>query len=245
MVMQGGHNISGKPVGVISLDSRFPKPPGHIKNPGSLSFPVLFSPRVQGVTVARLLREPGDKVLELVLDAARYLEDEGAGAITGSCGFLALYQREIADAVSVPVFVSSLIQVPMVSRMLGGGRRIGVMTASADSLTAKHFQAVGADMADVAIVGMDDQPEFRDVILDGKRHDMDLAKIEAELLDAADRLASTTPDLGAVILECTDMSHFAQRIQARLNLPIFDLTSLTTMVATAISRNPYRDLRSP
>jgi Asp/Glu/hydantoin racemase len=245
MTMQGGHNITGNPVGVIALDSRFPKPPGHIKNPGSLQFPILYSPRVEGVTVARLLREPGDSVLELCLNAARYLEDEGAGAITGSCGFLALYQRQIADAVSVPVFASSLIQVPMITQMIGRGRRVGVMTASAESLTPTHFQAVGADIESVSIVGMDNHPEFRDVILDGKRDDLDLVKIEAELLDAADQLNQQTPDLGAVILECTDMSHFASRIQARLSVPVFDLTSLTTMVATAIARNPYADLRAP
>ena len=243
--MKGGHNITGKPVGMISLDSRFPKPPGHIKNPGSLSFPVLYSPRVKGVTVARLLREPGEKVLELCLDAVRYLEDEGAGAITGSCGFLALYQRELSDAVSVPVFASSLIQVPLIQQMLGGGKRVGVMTASSESLTAKHFQSVGADIDSVDIVGMDDQPEFRDVILDGTRDDMDLAKIEAELLSAADDLIAKSGDLGAVVLECTDMSHFAPQIQARVQVPVFDLTSLTTMVATAIARNPYGDLRSP
>ncbi len=240
MIVKGGPNICGAPIGVVALDSRFPKPPGHIKNPRSPPFPVLYSSTVKGATVARLLRQPNDEMRTLFVEAAVELEREGAAAITGSCGFMALFQRELAEAVSVPVFSSSLIQVPLVRAMLHGGRTIGVMTASAQSLTPAHFEAVGADIDTVEIVGMDDYREFREVILEAKRDDMDLDAIEAEMLDAARQLASRAPDLGAVVLECTDMSHFAHKIQSVVQVPIFDLTTMAAMIADAVCRQDYR-----
>lgn len=240
MIVKGGPNICGAPIGVVALDSRFPKPPGHIKNPRSLPFPVLYSSTVKGATVARLLHQPNDEMRTLFVEAAVELERQGAAAITGSCGFMALFQRELAEAVSVPVFSSSLIQVPLVRAMLHGGRTIGVMTASAQSLTPAHFEAVGADIDTVEIVGMDDYREFREVILEAKRDDMDLDVIEAEMLDAARQLVSRAPDLGAVVLECTDMPHFAHQIQSVVQVPIFDLTTMAAMIADAVCRQDYR-----
>ena len=238
MKLQGGPNICGVTIGVLCLDSRFPKPPGHIKNPSALGFPVLYE-TVKGATVAKLVGGPPPGFIDPFLAAARRLQADGVRAITGSCGFLALYQRELADAVDVPVFASSLIQVPMVHHMLQTGRRVGVLTASAASLTPAHFDAVGAGGVPVAVAGLEDSPEFREVILEGKRDDMDIARIEAEVLDAAAGLAARHPDVGALVLECTDMPPYAHAIQARLGLPVFDLTTLTAMVHAAVSRQPY------
>lgn len=239
MILEGGPNICGVTIGVLCLDSRFPKPPGHIKNPSGLSFPVLYE-TVRGATVAELIKRPSAAFIAPFLDAARRLEADGVRAITGSCGFLALFQRELADAVEVPVFASSLIQVPLVHNMLKRGKKVGVVTASAAGLTPEHFAAVGAAGIPVEIVGMDEHPEFREVILEGRRDEMDIAKIESEVLAAAESLLVRCSDVGAVVLECTDMPPFAYRIQERLRLPVFDLTTLTSMVHEAVSRMPYR-----
>jgi Asp/Glu/hydantoin racemase len=241
-ILEGGPNICGVTIGVLCLDSRFPKPPGHIKNPSGLSFPVLYE-TVRGATVADLIKRPSADFIAPFLEAARRLEADGVRAITGSCGFLALFQRELAEAVEVPVFASSLIQVPMVYNMLKRGKKVGVVTASAEGLTPEHFAAVGAAGVPVEIVGMDDQPEFREVILEGRRADMDIAKIEREVLAAADSLLIGCPEVGAVVLECTDMPPFAHRIQERLRLPVFDLTTLATMVHDAVLRLPYEGVR--
>ena len=238
MKLQGGPNICGVTIGVLCLDSSFPKPPGHIKNPSGLSFPVLYE-TVRGATVAKLLKTPSPEFIVPFLEAARRLEADGVRAITGSCGFLALYQRQLADAVDVPVFASSLIQVPMVHNMLQSGQKVGVLTASAESLTPKHFEAVGAGGVPVAIAGMDAYPEFREVILEGRRSAMDIAKIEDEILDAAEALVAGNPEVGAVVLECTDMPPFAHAVQDRLGLPVFDLTTLVEMVHQAVLRLPY------
>jgi aspartate/glutamate racemase len=241
MKLQGGANIYGVTIGVLCMDSHFPKPPGHIKNPSGLSFPVLYE-TVPGATVAKLVNGPPPGFIAPFLEAARHLEAEGARAITGSCGFLALFQRELAQAVSVPMFASSLIQVPLVHHMLGGQGRVGVLTASGPNLTPQHFAAVGAAGIPVAIQGMDDYREFREVILEGQRHDMDMAKIENEILAAAKLLLKTHPDVRAVVLECTDMPPYAHTLQQRLGLPIFDLTTLATMVHEAVLRLPYEGI---
>ena len=241
MKLQGGPNICGVTIGVLCLDSAFPKPPGHIKNPSGLSFPVLYE-TVKGATVAKLVKEPSLDFIAPFLEAAQRLEAEGVRAITGSCGFLALFQRELADAVEVPVFASSLIQVPLVHHMLGRGRKVGVLTASGPNLTAQHLAAVGAGDIPVAIQGMDAYREFREVILEGQRADMDVAKIEAEVLAAAKALVKANPEVGALVLECTDMPPYAHRLQEKLRLPIFDLTTLATMVHEAVLRLPYPGL---
>ncbi len=122
MKLQGGPNIYGVTIGVLCLDSHFPKPPGHIKNPSGLSFPVLYE-TVPGATVAKLVNGPPPDFIEPFLEAARRLEAEGARAITGSCGFFALFQRQLAEAVSVPMFAYSLIQVPLVHHHAGRPRQ--------------------------------------------------------------------------------------------------------------------------
>jgi Asp/Glu/hydantoin racemase len=238
MKLQGGPNICGATIGVLCLESSFPKPPGHIKNPSGLCFPVLYE-TVRGATVAKLINEPSAEFIAPFLDAAKRLEAEGVGAITGSCGFLALFQKELATAVGIPVFASSLIQVPMVHHMLGGGKRVGVLTASARKLTPRHFEAVGAGGIPVAIEGMEEQPEFREVILEGRRNDMDVTRIAREILSAAQSLVTKNRDIGAVVLECTDMPPYAHRIQESLRLPVFDLTTLATMVHDVVLRRAY------
>ncbi len=238
-VVQGGLNIYGVAVGVLCLESTFAKLPGHIKNATSFDFPVAYEV-VEGATVERLLRRPDAELLAPFIDAARALERDGVAAITGSCGFLALYQRELADAVEIPVFASSLVQVPMVHAMLRKDRKVGIMTASASSLTPAHFEATGGAGVPVAIAGMDDAQEFTEVIVEGKRTRLDFAKLEAEFLSAARALVERDASVGAIVLECTDMCTFGASIQRQVKLPVFDLTTLTRMVAEAVMRSRYQ-----
>lgn len=189
MLMEGGPNICGVTIGVLCLDSRFPKPPGHIKNPSGLSFPVLYE-TVKGATVADLVNRPSPEFIEPFIDAAQRLEADGVRAITGSCGFLALFQNELSAAVNVPVFASSLIQVPLAHAMLPPRQKVGVLTADARNLTERHFAAVGANGIPVAVGGMENATEFREVILEARRDNMDIEKLRAEIVDEAAQLVT-------------------------------------------------------
>ncbi|MEX0317915.1 MAG: aspartate/glutamate racemase family protein [Ruegeria sp.] len=232
----GGQNICGISIGVLSLESYFPKPPGHIKNPSSLPFTVMYE-MLDGITVPELLGNPTGEMKDRLIEAAKRLEAKGVHAITGSCGFLALFQREIAQAVSVPVFVSSLIQVPMVYQMTQAP--VGVLTASADALTDAHLEGVGAAGVPIVVQGLDHTEEFATVILRNERTAMDLDKVEAELIEAAQGMMARAPEIGAVVLECTDLPPYAHKLQQAIRRPVFDLTTLTTMVHDAAIRRAY------
>ncbi|GBE42549.1 hypothetical protein BMS3Bbin10_00611 [bacterium BMS3Bbin10] len=238
-LIDGGLNIYGIAIGVLCLESYFAKLPGHIKNATSFDFPVSYKV-VGGATVERLLRRPDPELRARFIEAARELERDGVAAITGSCGFLALFQKELADAVDIPVFASSLIQVPMVHRMLKDGQTVGVMTASSKSLTPAHFEAVGAAGVPVSVIGMDDAREFTEVIVEGRREPLDFTKLEQEFVTAAKSLLQQDRQIGAIVLECTDMCSFAASIQSEVGLPVFDLTTLTRMVAAAVMQRHYQ-----
>jgi len=235
MIIKGGINVCGLTIGVISLESYFPKPAGHIKYPASFDFPVLYN-TVKGATIDRLIRERDPELLKPFIEAAQQLEREGVKAITGSCGFLALHQKEIADAVNIPVFMSSLIQVPLVSRLLKRDQKVGVVVANSSALSADHLKGVGIVDEPMVIAGMQHQTQFAEVILRGDTDDLDMALFEEELCTVVQSMLAENPDVGALVLECTDLSHFAPKLQEKFGLPVFDLSSLTRMVAAAVDR---------
>ncbi|PZS25748.1 MAG: hypothetical protein DLM58_21905 [Pseudonocardiales bacterium] len=223
-------------IGVIGLDSVFTKIPGHIRNPATFNFPVMYE-IVEGATAERVVIRADPGLITPFCQAARDLEARGAAAITSGCGFLALFQEELANAVSVPVFASSLVQLPMVHQMIARGRDVGVLTARKASLTARHLRGIGAESIPVRIAGMDDQPEFREVMLEGRRVELDVARLEAEVLSAVDAFADA--DLGALVIECTDLVPFARTIQQRLDVAVFDIVTLTNMVHATLTRHAY------
>jgi hypothetical protein len=225
-------------VGVICLDTSFTKIPGHIRNPATFGFPVVCHV-VSGATPERVVTRPDPALLQPFVQAAVHLQAAGVSAVTSACGFLALFQAELAGAVAIPVYSSSLMQVPMVGRMLGPGRTVGILTADASSLSAAHLAGVGADRVPVRIAGMADQPEFREVILEGKRDDLDARRLRDEVVSLAEGLLRDHPDVGALVLECTDLVPFAHDIQARTHLPVFDIVTLTELVHAGLSRRPF------
>jgi Asp/Glu/hydantoin racemase len=231
--------VTGVPVGVIGLDTSFTKIPGHIRNPATFDFPVLYEV-VPGATAARVVTQADPTLLQPFVAAARALAARGAGAITTACGFLVLFQRELAAAVDVPLYASSLVQLPMVHRMLRPDQKVGVLTAKRPSLTPRHLRAVGAEDVPVAVVGMEEQPEFRAVMLEARRPELDVDRLEREVLGRAEALVAADPAVGALLLECADLVPFAAAMQARTGLPVFDIVTLTGMVHATLTRSAYR-----
>jgi hypothetical protein len=233
----------GSTIGVLCLDTSYPKIPGHIRNPATFGFPVTYKV-VAGATAERVVRQADPRLLEPFIRAAQELERDGAAAITGACGFLAIFQRQLADAVSVPLYSSSLIQLPMVHRMLRRDQKVGLLVATERSLTPRHLAGVGAESVPVRIAGLDSQPEFREVILEGRRAELDVGRLADEVLGVAGQLVRDNPDIGALVIECTDLVPFAHEIQARAGLPVFDIVTLTEMVHLSLIREPFRPATS-
>ncbi len=236
-ILKGGTLYYDTPVGVLCLESMFPKPAGHLRNPTSFKFPVVCSV-VKGVDIPKLLFNPTPDLLEPFIEAARQLEKDGVKAITGSCGFLARFQPQIAAAVNVPVFMSSLVQIPLVRMFHGEAAGIGVLTASAKALTQEHFAQTGSSMDQVVVKGMEGFPEFWETIIEGKRNDFDMDRLENEICQAAAELVKEN-DLDALVLECTDLSAFSHAIQERVQVPIYDINSMVEYARYAVERRPY------
>lgn len=225
-------------IGVLCLETAFTKIPGHIRNPATFAFGVRYQV-VTGATPARVVSQGDPALLEPFIAAARELQAAGVAAITTGCGFLVLFQQQLAAAVDVPLYASSLIQLPMVARMLRPDQRVGLLVANKEALTARHLAAIGGESVPVCVAGMADQPEFREVMLEGRRTELDVDRLRDEVLAQADELARDHQDLGALIIECTDLVPFAHAIQERIGLPVFDIVTLTQMVHDSLIRRPY------
>ena len=205
------------------LETRFPRPVGDIGNPATFAFPVCYR-TVRGASPRRVVVERDPALLAPFVDAARALTAEGVAAIATSCGFLALFQRELAAAVAVPVWTSSLLLVAEIEASLGAGARVGVVTADAASLGADHLRAVGA-RADTPIEGLAPGSRFRATVLD------DLAELDEEearraTVAVAERHVAKRPDVAAIVLECTNMPPYADAVRAATGLPVRDITTL-------------------
>ena len=127
----------GAALGVLMLETRFPRLPGDIGNPASFDFPVLYA-TVAGADPETAVRGDARRLLPNFIAAGRDLVAQGAAGLTTSCGFLAPFQNALADGCGVAVAASSLMQIPLVQRLLPDGRRAGVLTADAEALGRGH-----------------------------------------------------------------------------------------------------------
>ena len=160
MRVQGGTNLYGFTVGILMLDTRFPRIPGDMGNATTFDFPVRYH-RVTGASPDRVVRQGQRELLPAFIEGARFLEREGVRAITTNCGFLAKFQPELAASVGVPVFTSSLMLVPLVQRMLPPGRAVGILTVNATSLHPEHLTGAGiAPDAPVVVAGLETEKVF-------------------------------------------------------------------------------------
>ncbi|MCR4429916.1 MAG: aspartate/glutamate racemase family protein [Tepidanaerobacteraceae bacterium] len=232
MIIKGGRTNYGEAIGILMLDTKFPRIPGDIGNTLTFNFPVRYK-KVKGATAHKVVREADPSLVSPFIEAARELQQEGVSAITASCGFLAIFHDYIADAVDIPVFTSSLLQVPIVYRMLKKGQKVGIMTASKPHLTEKHFRGVGIEDIPMVIYGMEDQEEFPAVFLDQKET-LDVEKAENEMVRVAEKMIGENHDVGAIVFECTNMPPFRRAVQQAVNLPVFDIVTLTNYVYSSI-----------
>jgi Asp/Glu/hydantoin racemase len=237
MKARGGHTLYGHTIGMIVLDTRFPRLPGDIGNATTWSFPVRYRV-VPHASPARVVRQQATGLLEPFLQAARDLVQDGVRAITTSCGFLSLYQHEMAAAVPVPVFTSSLMQIPLVARMLRADQQVGVMTIDSRHLTEAHLRAVGVAGLPLIIAGLETEKELTRVLIDNEP-ELDVQQAEADMVHVARRMVADHPAIGAIVFECTNMPPYAQAVQRATGLPVFDIVTLTNWVYQAFVAPTY------
>lgn len=213
----------GVTLGILMLDTAFERFNGDVGNARTWPFPVQFR-IVAGATPNQVTRPEGPGMLDAFKSAADELIAGGVDGITTTCGFLALYQKELAAHCTVPVATSALLQVPMVERILPRGRRPGILTFSAGSLTPRHLEVVGVDPA-TPIHGMPADSAFQRAIRQGDTS-VQFATLQSEVLTAAGHLVRSDSRIGALVLECTNLAPYSRDIARLTGLPVFDIVTL-------------------
>jgi Asp/Glu/hydantoin racemase len=224
-IARGGKAVYGARLGILMLEARFPRIPGDMGNATTWPFPVLYKV-VKGASPQRVVRERAAGLLDALLEAAKELTELGSDGITTNCGFLSLYQNDIARHVGVPVATSSLMQAPFIERVLPPGQRVGILTISAEALTGEHLRAAGVN-EETPIVGTDGGGEFSRAILDNEL-ELNVAAAERDILEAGETLVRRYPEVGAILLECTNMSPYARVLSEHVARPVFDIVSFVT-----------------
>lgn len=223
------------PRGLVQLESLI----GNSTNPDSYTFPVLFH-RIKGANIETVLENPSPLVLESMIRESKQLIAKGIRAISTSCGFNAVFQKELANALDVPVYTSALLLVPIVQNTLAASAKIGIITAKKAALKESHLVAAGIeDTKNVLIFGMEECSEWNKIFI-APESDIDLKKVSEEVLGTAERAKRDHPEIGAFVLECTDLPPFANPIRKKLELPVYDFISLLNIMADSVGVPAFR-----
>ena len=218
----GGKSIYGAQIGLLMLDTDFPRVPGDVGNAETWPFPLLYRV-VRGATARKAVDQRSPEALKAFIAAGKDLVADGAIGLTTSCGFLTLYQKELAAACGVPVAASSLLQVPMVDRLLPPGKRAGILTIDARRITPDHLSAAGI-APDTPLMGCENGVEFHVFTHRGDGR-LDCALAERDILEAGAELVRRHPEVGAIVLECTNMPPYAAALSAYVGLPVYTIYS--------------------
>lgn len=241
-----GRYASGMGLGVILVDDVYPGFPGDVRNASAYPFPIQYEV-AEGVDIHDLVRaDDKSHLLEPILAAARRLERIGCRAIAAECGYFAWFQREIAAAVSVPVFASSLLQIPLAQATVGPARSVGVLMSSGQHLRDRHLTSVGVRLGSNYVIGkaMDGGriPDFHCLWNSDVRPELptaDYATAERDFVAVGVEFAAQHPDMGAMVLECTGFPPFARALQRSINMPVYSWSTLLDFAYSVVAHRDF------
>lgn len=231
----------GEAIGILLLDSPVPFIPGDVANATSYPFPVRFK-KVTGFTVKKALAKNPD-IYPTLLDAARDLAANGVRAITGDCGFMALHQKKLKQNLGLPVCLSSLFQIPFIRQTLPRGQKIGIITASARSMTPGFLDEIDVGSSpvpgtsDLAIRGLEACPEFSSAALEEKGS-LDDTLVREEVTQTA-RDLTRAGDVGAILLECSLLPPYAAAVHQATGVPVYDYITMINYIFSAVVPRTY------
>ncbi|MCI2418289.1 hypothetical protein MOQ72_12690 [Saccharopolyspora sp. K220] len=227
--------VSGVDVGVIMLDNALPRPIGDLGNARSYHYPVAFE-TCDGADTRLVVECDAAGLLDSVVAAAVKLRDLGVRAITTCCGFLAIYQRELAARLDRPVATSSLLQVPLVLRVLAPEKKVCVLTVNASTLSGAHLRAAGItddERSRIVLAGLERTAHFYPMIV-GEVRELDPVRAEAEVVAAALQAVRDDPDIGAFVFECTNLPPYSAAVRAATGVPVWDARTLVDWLQSGV-----------
>jgi len=238
-----GRQVYGPTVGIIQLPANIPMLPGDMGNPTTFDFPVLYE-LMEGIDPFWVLADkPHPVVLEKCIAACKKLTMQGVRTIIGNCGFFANYQPEVAKSLDVGVqfFNGSLMQVPMLLVSVGANKKVGVLTANKELLMpSPAFKNVGVtdeDMKRVVVYGNEKGKQMN--LITGETGRFNPKAFEQELADLATKMVDENPDIGAVVLECTEFPPHAFAIQNAIRRSVWDFVTMTNFMHAGAMRRPF------
>ena len=228
-----GKYAYGMGLGIMLVDEVYPGFPGDVRNASGYPFPIQYDV-VEDIDIAKLVVEKDkSQCLQPTLESAARLEKMGCRAIAAECGYFAYFQREVAAHVEVPVFMSSLLQVPLMQQLVGVGNKVGIVCANRGHLTDDHLRNVGIDpQSNLAIVGTADDyetPQFDSLWVAAKRPEVPTSDFDAAAVDftaVCKDFVAKNPEMKAILFECTGFQPFARIVQREVGLPIFSWSTL-------------------
>ncbi len=232
-----GQVSSGEAIGILLLETSVPFIPGDVANATTYPFPVRFQ-KVKGFSVRRALsKDPS--VYEDLREAAWDLVQQGVRAVTGDCGFMGIHQKKLARELNVPVFLSSLLQIPFISLLVGEDAQVGIITADSKSLTDELLVTVGVlDSTNLVIGGLEDRKQFYRFAIE-ETGSLDAVAVEKEVVTVAGELVAGNPRIRAILLECSLLPPYGAAVQDAVNLPVFDYITMINFVFSAVIKQRY------
>ncbi|UYP66678.1 aspartate/glutamate racemase family protein [Thalassobacter stenotrophicus] len=240
MTTRGGKTVFSASVGILMLNTRFPRIPGDIGNAATWPFPVHYKV-IPAATPDNVVRGDASPLLGAFIDAGRELLELGCDGIATNCGFLVPFQTEMSRALGVPVASSSLLQAPLIRMSLPADQTLGILTISSETLTTAHLDAAGIPH-DTPVGGTGAGSHFTTRVL-GDADEIDFDQARADNVNAALRLVHDNPNIGAILLECTNMVPYAADIRRATGRPVFSIyTYLLWFQAGLLPRRFPNDL---
>lgn len=236
--MRDHQQVSGYSVGILYIeDVWYPMVPGNVVNACTYDFPVRMK-AVPDLDIDRLFRADPTIADDLIALGRHMIEREGIRALCSACGFFGHFHRQVAEALDIPVALSSLVQVPWVRSVIKPSQKIGVLTADASSLTDNLVRGcLIEDRGQLVVKDLRHAPEFSAIL--EYRGQFDNGKVREEVVAAALELLEEDADIGAILLECSDMPPYAAAVQAATQLPVFDFITLIKWLHGATTQKPY------
>jgi Asp/Glu/hydantoin racemase len=247
-IAKGGKKYYGEAIGIAIFDGlRYAMIPGDVGNASTYDFPVRIK-TIKGLSdnpYPPITDEQGNytEAVHKTVNGVKELAAEGVRAVVTCCGFFSLVQDLLAKEVDVPVFTSPLMLVPLISRMIGPDREIGIITASEKLLTRPFLEAVGIEKEHrVVIAGLESSREFYATHMGGPKVDVDVDRLRLEVVEIARRQVNSNHRMGALLLECTTLPSFSADIHAATGLPVFDYVSFINMLYQSVAPKKYHGI---
>jgi len=220
---------SAPSLGVIRLDYDYLPVPGDVDHPQSFAYNVFYRV-VPGFTFE--MCQSGvmtAQVREEFISALEYLTSQGVAGITGDCGFMMFFQRLARETSKLPVFMSSLAQLPAVTCAYAPEEQVAIFTANKRRLEPMRQlirEECGIEVHNnstrFVIIGCEDVPGFESVAIGARGEEVDVTKVTLGVVGKAVDVLSRHPQVRAFLFECTELGCYSDAVRAATGLPVFD-----------------------